>query len=670
MPPPTAPIPPPSLAIASPPAPAPAPAPTPTPSTKVPQKRHSPSPSASPSPQMKPDPEAVGVVQPEPAPSLSLAHASNSNSNPDPSPKRQRKRYHHYHSLHHRFTHNLPDDALTADSAVDTLLNLSIGLLLLQSGFTHAEPVALDGLRRGVEEYMLHFLAYTRQSMASCRRTQPIPIDFQHALLYANIPVDSLRAYLKLTMPTHPAAAAEGIITIPATLPSPPPSSPPPHTNLPFLGPELISPTSIDHDRQDQGAIRTHIPKHFPTFPSKHTYQETPMYITRETDPRRIREKATEEGRLGEEALRRLARVAKEWSGSGSGADGGGEYRENMLWGRKGESVEGMFEKTVKAVSRGVVRREEQQQQQGNDMLHFLAYTRQSMASCRRTQPIPIDFQHALLYANIPVDSLRAYLKLTMPTHPAAAAEGIITIPATLPSPPPSSPPPHTNLPFLGPELISPTSIDHDRQDQGAIRTHIPKHFPTFPSKHTYQETPMYITRETDPRRIREKATEEGRLGEEALRRLARVAKEWSGSGSGADGGGEYRENMLWGRKGESVEGMFEKTVKAVSRGVVRREEQQQQQGNGGDEIGLALGSGSGVGGEPMSSSETARGSNMKPSITPPVVRLDLSPVVNCDRAYWRKVTRPDVRGKMDGVGIGGVVGNKKGRGGKAGVVG
>ncbi|ODH34498.1 hypothetical protein ACO22_03097 [Paracoccidioides brasiliensis] len=459
MPPPTAPIPPPALAIASPPvpAPAPAPAPTPTPSTKIPQKRHSPSPSASPLPQMKPDPEAVGVVQPEPAPSPSLAHALNSNSNRDPSPKRQRKRYHHYHSLQHRFTHNLPDDALTADSAVDTLLNLSIGLLLLQSGFTHAEPVALDGLRRGVEEYMLHFLAYTRQSMASCRRTQPIPIDFQHALLYANIPVDSLRAQLKLSMPTHPAAAAEGIITIPTTLPSPPPSSPPPHTNLPFLGPELISPTSIDHDRQDQGATRRHIPKHFPTFPSKHTYQETPMYITRETDPRRIREKATEEGRLGEEALRRLARVAKDWSGSGSGADGGGEYRENMLWGRKGESMEGMFEKTVKAVSRG----------------------------------------------------------------------------------------------------------------------------------------------------------------------------------------------------------------------VVRREEQQRQQRNGGDEIGLALGSGSGVGGEPMSSSsETARGGNMKPSITPPVVRLDLSPVVNCDRAYWWKVTRPDVRGKMDGAGIGGVVGNKKGRGGKAGVVG
>jgi hypothetical protein len=53
------------------------------------------------------------------------------------------------------------------------------------------------------------------------------------------------------------------------------------------------------------------IPKKFPAFPSKHTYKATEVMPERETDPRKIREKATEAARHGEEALRRLVGVGK-----------------------------------------------------------------------------------------------------------------------------------------------------------------------------------------------------------------------------------------------------------------------------------------------------------------------------------------------------------------------
>ncbi|OBT39937.1 hypothetical protein VE00_09454 [Pseudogymnoascus sp. WSF 3629] len=53
------------------------------------------------------------------------------------------------------------------------------------------------------------------------------------------------------------------------------------------------------------------IPKKFPAFPSKHTYKATEVMPDRETDPRKIREKATEASRHGEEALRRLVGVGK-----------------------------------------------------------------------------------------------------------------------------------------------------------------------------------------------------------------------------------------------------------------------------------------------------------------------------------------------------------------------
>ena len=68
--------------------------------------------------------------------------------------------------------------------------------------------------------------------------------------------------------------------------------------DLDVLGPLLSSGT-------DQ-KMKNFIPKHFPVLPSMHTYQATAEFVDREQDPRKVREQATEEGRLGEEALRKL----------------------------------------------------------------------------------------------------------------------------------------------------------------------------------------------------------------------------------------------------------------------------------------------------------------------------------------------------------------------------
>lgn len=140
----------------------------------------------------------------------------------------------------------------------------------------------------------------------------------------------------------------------------------------------------------------------------------------------------------------------------------------------------------------------------------------------------------------------------------------------------------------------------------------------------------MFTARETDPRKIREKATEEGRLGEEALRKLARAGREGlvvrdgadaNGDGHGegeGEGEGEGRGGAgkrLWGRRLENMESMFEKTV----RGVV----------------------GVGGGGRAASDAGLALPSSLK---IPDNGKLELSPIVNCDKVYWRKQTRADVR--------------------------
>lgn len=164
------------------------------------------------------------------------------------------------------------------------------------------------------------------------------------------------------------------------------------------------------------------------------------------------------------------------------------------------------------------------------------------MLSCRRRQPIPQDFTYALSQHRLTVSSLIPHLQ--PPVSPSLSQ--IWLEPAHE-----AAPPPPDVLPFLGPAL----SGASDKEQ----RPYIPSHFPAFPSKHTYKATPEFTERETDPRTVRERATEEGRLGEEALRRLI-------GAGKAGD---NPRYSLLRGKSAggprQKLEDMWQRTMQAVS---------------------------------------------------------------------------------------------------------
>ncbi|KAK2747985.1 hypothetical protein FQN57_001576 [Myotisia sp. PD_48] len=278
---------------------------------------------------------------------------------PDPNDsstaKRQRRSYHRHHQLQIPFK-SIPvtSESPTNPVSVDQHLHASIARILQDVGYQDADPVAVNSLRNNAEEYILHILSYVRESMLSCRRIQPIPPDFEHALRYNYIPINSLQPHLKplsaICSPPFPPASVSDDVTSSLPLKDRKSIESPRKTDakeydeitLPqdfaFLGPQL----NLMQVGQD---ANPYIPTNFPRFPSKHTYQETPVFVTkRETDPEKIRERATEEGRLGEEALRKLARAAKDNHFHG-GAD-----QEKRLWGRENENMESMFEKTLKAL--------------------------------------------------------------------------------------------------------------------------------------------------------------------------------------------------------------------------------------------------------------------------------------------------------------------------------
>ena len=209
--------------------------------------------------------------------------------------KKLKQSYHHHHSIRQR-PQTLPpsEPAILQQEALDKLLIDAIKSICEEAqskddlGDCEIGSLALEAFRSATEEFILNLCSAVRTHMRAARRTVPIATDFQSAMTFLNVPLDTSQLLPYRTQPVINATL----------LPTPPPDdvfhNP---TPLPaaILGPDL----SV----QNRPSF---IPSTLPALPSKHTYHDTAVYPVRETDARRIRELATSEGKLGEEALRKL----------------------------------------------------------------------------------------------------------------------------------------------------------------------------------------------------------------------------------------------------------------------------------------------------------------------------------------------------------------------------
>ena len=157
------------------------------------------------------------------------------------------------------------------------------------------------------------------------RRTRPTVLDFDEMLRHNHIDLAALEAELMRAPSRTPAVVL-------------PPPSPPPSPELDLA--ELLGP-ELDGARDQR---RQQLYEHLPPFPSRHTYQETPVFPERTTDPRLIREMATAESRLAEQALRKLLAVSgsrKEEAVRGGGRDQGAKSGESHhQWQRAFEGLQ------------------------------------------------------------------------------------------------------------------------------------------------------------------------------------------------------------------------------------------------------------------------------------------------------------------------------------------
>lgn len=130
--------------------------------------------------------------------------------------------------------------------------------------------------------------------MLNARRNSPIPHDITYAFNRFQLPLASLEPHLRPPI---------SIPKLKLELEPAPETDPTTKNIIRILGVEL--------NGEVEKAQKSYIPKGFPAFPSKHTFKWTPKESERVTDPRKIREQASQNAKMGEEALRRLVKVAK-----------------------------------------------------------------------------------------------------------------------------------------------------------------------------------------------------------------------------------------------------------------------------------------------------------------------------------------------------------------------
>jgi len=169
------------------------------------------------------------------------------------------------------------------------LVDRSIFAILQSVGYDSASTAAVDHLRTYFEAYLKSLASDILHFTHAKRRRKPMLADVALSFICNRIGTGGLETELE---------RLPGPLYIPETIPVD--SSV--YEFLPSVEIDRLLGPSLDGTSSRQKFIPTHMPQ----FPAKHTYLSTPVYSKRQSAPRFIREKATEQARLAEEALRKF----------------------------------------------------------------------------------------------------------------------------------------------------------------------------------------------------------------------------------------------------------------------------------------------------------------------------------------------------------------------------
>ncbi|KAI8876157.1 hypothetical protein K501DRAFT_232514 [Backusella circina FSU 941] len=180
--------------------------------------------------------------------------------------------------------------------------NKLIAIISKEIGFQGIQASALNSFSNALETYLEKMLTSAHLFAELGNRAKPNIHDIARSLETAGIQTSTFEKYLKDTM-NHKDIVAETnkYMKISESKKSTMEETPE------FLPSENEdSDEDMDDTTDSASGLPSYVPPHLPTFPSKHSFRQTPIYIQRPDDPQRVRELNSEQSRTVEENLKKL----------------------------------------------------------------------------------------------------------------------------------------------------------------------------------------------------------------------------------------------------------------------------------------------------------------------------------------------------------------------------
>ncbi|GJJ73347.1 transcription initiation factor TFIID subunit 8 [Entomortierella parvispora] len=214
-------------------------------------------------------------------------------------------------TIQQRSSRQAPPPAHAMDSATaEATCKKLVSILALAAGFEGITASALESLTRSFENYTQQMYSIAHSFAELAGRTRPNIHDLQQAFADMNLNPASLESYARKA--SH---SGTPLLRGPLqeTLAKKEQKK---ETKTDLLDSDIEDNSDSDEEdeKEKQAAgpksakvtARTVVPDHLPAFPSKHSYKQTPVFVTRPTDPQAIRELNAEQSRLVETNLKRL----------------------------------------------------------------------------------------------------------------------------------------------------------------------------------------------------------------------------------------------------------------------------------------------------------------------------------------------------------------------------
>ncbi|CAO3609303.1 unnamed protein product [Mucor fragilis] len=175
-----------------------------------------------------------------------------------------------------------------------------VSIVAKETGFQGIEPQALEAFTNLLDSYLDKTLTSAHRFSELGNRAKPNIHDITRSLENSGVDISKFKEYLNTKVNDTKTAKSKKkyfktqkttstLEAIPTFLPS---------------DNEDSEDEAEDHTTED--GMPTYVPRHLPSFPSKHSFRQTPIYINRPDDPQKVRELTSEQSRTVEENLKKL----------------------------------------------------------------------------------------------------------------------------------------------------------------------------------------------------------------------------------------------------------------------------------------------------------------------------------------------------------------------------